>query len=44
MQTELLPDFLHLYHSFGTRSAALLRLLQHFDADPAVIRKRRACW
>ncbi|MFZ9037449.1 MAG: DNA-processing protein DprA [Gammaproteobacteria bacterium] len=39
MQTELLPDFLHLYHSFGTRSAALLRLLQHFDADPTVIRK-----
>ncbi len=39
MQTELLPDFLHLYHSFGTRSAALLRLLQHFDADPTAIRK-----
>ncbi len=38
MQTELLPDFLHLYHSFGTRSAALLRLLQHSAADPSVIR------
>ncbi len=37
MQTELLPDFLHLYHSFGTRSATLSGLLQHFDDDPTAI-------
>jgi len=34
MQTDLLPAFLHLYHAFGPYSAALLRLLGHFDDDP----------
>jgi len=38
MQKDLLPDFLQLYHGFGTRSTTLLRLLQHFDGNPAIIR------
>jgi len=39
MQKDLLPDFLQLYHGFGTRSASLLRLLQYFDGNPAKIRR-----
>ena len=38
MHKDLLPDFLHLYHSFSSRSAVLLRLLEHFNGNPAVIR------
>jgi DNA processing protein len=38
MQTELLPDFLHLYHAFGPHSAVLLRLLEDFGGDPRRIR------
>ncbi len=38
MQKDLLPDFLHLYHSFASRSAVLLHLLQHFNGNPTLIR------
>ena len=39
MQKELLVDFLHLYHSFGPRRAGLAALLDHFDGDPARVRR-----
>ena len=38
MHKDLLPDFLHLYHSFATRSAVLLQLLEHFNGNPSLIR------
>ena len=38
MQTELLPDFLHLYHGLGAQGPALERLLGHFDGDPSRVR------
>lgn len=39
MHKDLLPDFLHLCHSFATRSQALLQLLEHFNGDPRLIRQ-----
>ncbi len=39
MQKDLLPDFLHLYHSFASRSAVLLHLLKHFSGNPSLIRQ-----
>lgn len=39
MHKDRLPDFLHLCHSFANRSAALLRLLDHFSGDPTRIRQ-----
>jgi len=41
MHKDLLPDFLHLYHSFATRSQVLLQLLEHFNGDPRLIRHSR---
>ena len=38
MQKDLLPDFLHLCHSFSSHSPVLLHLLQHFDGNPTLIR------
>jgi len=38
MQKDLLADFLHLYHSFGTRRKSLVALLVQFAGDPARIR------
>jgi len=35
MQTDLLPDFLHLYHAFGNHRDALLHLLAHCGGDPS---------
>jgi DNA processing protein len=37
MQTDLLPDFLHLYHSLGPRFSGLAALLAQFTGDPARI-------
>ena len=37
MQTDLLPDFLHLYHSLGPRFSGLAALLAQFSGDPARI-------
>jgi len=39
MQKELLRDFLHLYHSFSPRAAALVPLLAIFDNNPANLRQ-----
>jgi DNA processing protein len=37
MQKELLPDFLHLYHSLGPRRGGLKTLLDAFRGNPADI-------
>ncbi len=39
MQKDLLADYLHLYHSFGTRRKCLLALLAQFAGNPARIRR-----
>jgi DNA processing protein len=44
MQKDLLPDFLHLYHSLGTRRLLLRDLLGHCDSDPAQVRRRSTHW
>ncbi len=40
MQKELLPDFLHLYHSLGSRRSSLVALLEHFSGEPGRVRSR----
>jgi len=39
MHKDLLPDFLHLYHSFGPRRAGLVSLLAEFDNRPDLVRR-----
>ncbi len=38
MHKDMLPDFLHLCHSFASRSAVLLQLLERFEGNPTRIR------
>ncbi len=37
MHTDMLPDFLHLYHAFPTGGTQLISLLEHFGNDPSRI-------